>query len=159
MRLCTQNKRLEQKKCLQTFYASTRGPSVSNPVHLLGMNNKIKNSFVIESVRDQTDAAASDCISFGDILGLASVLNLLRSFLLLKVRSFLLSLYEELLSTMFERLLGSSGIVAGEVVLHLYLGPTIPLGLAARRPALASTCDSILVCKVDPPRAAAEWET
>ena len=104
------------KKCLQTFYASTRGPSVSNPVHLLGMNNKIKNSFVIESVRDQTDAAASDCISFGDILGLASVLNLLRSFLLLKVRSFLLSLYEELLSTMFERLLGSSGIVAGEVV-------------------------------------------
>jgi len=35
---------------------------------------------------------------------------------LLKVGSFLLSLYEELLSTMFERLLGSSGIVAGEVV-------------------------------------------
>jgi len=55
---------------------------------------------------------------FGDIflLGLASVLNPLRSFLLLKVGSFLLSLYEELLSTMFERLLGSSGIVAGEVV-------------------------------------------
>jgi len=25
------------KKCLQTFYASTRGPSVSNPVHLLGI--------------------------------------------------------------------------------------------------------------------------
>jgi len=48
--------------------------------------------------------------------GLASVLNLLCSFLLLKVDSFLLSLYEELLSTMFERLLGSSGIVAGEVV-------------------------------------------
>ena len=106
------------KKCLQTFYASTRGPSVSNPVHLLGMNNKIKNSFVIESVRDQTDAAASDFMPFGDIflLGLASVLNPLRSFLLLKVGSFLLSLYEELLSTMFERLLGSSGIVAGEVV-------------------------------------------
>ena len=106
------------KKCLQTFYASTRGPSVSNPVHLLGMNNKIKNSFVIESVRDQTDAAASDFMPFGDIFlsGLASVLNLLRPFLLLKVGSFLLSLYEELLSTMFERLLGSSGIVAGEVV-------------------------------------------
>jgi len=55
---------------------------------------------------------------FGDIFlsGLASVLNLLCSFLLLKVDSFLLSLYEELLSTMFERLLGRSGIVAGEVV-------------------------------------------
>ena len=55
---------------------------------------------------------------FGDIFlsGLASVLNLLCSFLLLKVDSFLLSLYEELLSTMFERLLGSSGIVAGKVV-------------------------------------------
>jgi len=25
------------KKCLQTFYASTRGPSVSNPVHLWGI--------------------------------------------------------------------------------------------------------------------------
>merc|ERR1712156_1244026 len=82
------------------------------------MNNKIWNSFVSESVRDQTDAAASDFMPFGDIflLGLASVLNLLRFFLLLKVGSFLLSLYEELLSTMFERLLGSSGIVAGEVV-------------------------------------------
>ena len=59
-----------------------------------------------------------DFMPFGDIflLGLASVLNPLRSFLLLKVGSFLLSLYEELLSTMFERLLGSSGIVAGEVV-------------------------------------------
>lgn len=84
------------KKCLQTFYASTRGPSVSNPVHLWDQtNNKIQNSFVSESVRDQTDAAASDFLPFGDIFlsGLASVLNLLCSFLLLKVDSFLLSLY------------------------------------------------------------------
>merc|ERR1712156_786920 len=82
------------------------------------MNNKIWNSFVGESVRDQTDAAASDFMPFGDIFlsGLASVLNLLCSFLLLKVGRFLLSLYKELLSTMFERLLSSSGIVAGEVV-------------------------------------------
>merc|ERR1712156_1042734 len=104
------------------------------------MNNKIWNSFVSESDRDQTDAAASDFMPFGAIFlsGLASVLNLLCSFLLLKVGRFLLSLYEELLSTMFERLLGSSGIVAGKV--------------------FASTCDSILVHMVDPPRAAVERE-
>ena len=109
------------KKCLQTFYASTRGPSISNPVHLLGIRWTTRFRILLSvfvSVIDRTDAAASDFLPFRDIFlsGLASVLNLLCSFLLLKVDSFLLSLYEELLSTMFERLLGSSGIVAGEVV-------------------------------------------
>jgi len=112
------------KKCLQTFYASTRGPSVSNPVYLWGIRwttrFRILLSVKVLEIKQMLQLLIS-CL-----LG-TFFFRVLRRFWISCVPCFfwrwgvffcpcMKSFVWRASVCMFERLLGSSGIVAGGVV-------------------------------------------